>query len=149
MSKKILEYKGFQGSVEFSLENNLLFGKILHIEDLVSFEADDIKGLQASFEESVEDYLKTCEELGVVPDKPYSGTLNVRIGPALHRQAARQAAAEEKSINDLIREAVDCHVNGRHQEIHHHYEYLERPVKGEYAIREASHKDRVTLRVVK
>jgi predicted HicB family RNase H-like nuclease len=120
--KKILEYKGFQGSVEFSLESNVLFGKILHIEDLITFEGDDVKGLNESFTESVDDYLATCVEIGVEPNRPYSGTFNVRIGAALHRDVARQAVREDKSINDFVREAIDCHLNGRHHEVHHHYE---------------------------
>lgn len=124
MSKKILEYKGFQGSVDFSIESNVLFGKILHIEDLVTFEGDDVKGLHEAFIESVDDYLKTCKDLGTLPNRPFSGTFNVRIGPALHRDLVKQATREDKSINDFVKEAIDCHLNGRHQEVHHHYDAL-------------------------
>ncbi|WP_458373039.1 type II toxin-antitoxin system HicB family antitoxin [Pseudomonas laurylsulfatiphila] len=121
MSKKILEYKGFQGSVEFALEAGVLHGKILLIDDLVTYEADNITELNEAFKESVDDYFATCEELGVPPNKPFSGTFNVRIGASLHRDLARQAQREDKSINDFVREAIDCHLNGRHQEVHHHY----------------------------
>ncbi|WP_313327871.1 type II toxin-antitoxin system HicB family antitoxin [Pseudomonas qingdaonensis] len=121
MSKKILEYKGFQGSVEFALEAGVLHGKILLIDDLVTYEADNITELNEAFRESVDDYLATCQELGVQPNKPFSGTFNVRIGAILHRDLARQAQREDKSINDFVREAIDCHLNGRHQEVHHHY----------------------------
>jgi predicted HicB family RNase H-like nuclease len=121
MSKKILEYKGFQGSVEFSLEAGVLHGKILLIDDLVTYEADNITDLNDAFIDSVDDYLATCEQLGVQPNKPFSGTFNVRIGATLHRDLARQAQREEKSINDFVREAIDCHLNGRHHEVHHHY----------------------------
>lgn len=121
MSKKILEYKGFQGSVEFALEAGVLHGKILLIDDLVTYEADNITELNEAFKESVDDYLATCQELGVQPNKPFSGTFNVRIGAILHRDLARQAQREDKSINDFVREAIDCHLNGRHQEVHHHY----------------------------
>lgn len=124
MTKKILEYKGFQGSVDFSLQDNVLYGKILHIEDLVTFEGDDVKGLHEAFLESVDDYLQTCAELGTSPNRPFSGTFNVRIGPNLHRDLVKQAAREDKSINDFVREAIDCHLNGRHQEVHHHYDAL-------------------------
>lgn len=121
MSKKILEYKGFQGSVEFALEAGVLHGKILLIDDLVTYEADNITELNEAFKESVDDYLATCKELGLPPNKPFSGTFNVRIGASLHRDLARQAQREDKSINDFVREAIDCHLNGRHQEVHHHY----------------------------
>lgn len=125
MSKKILEHKGFQGSMEVSVEDNVLFGKILNITDLVSYDADTPAGLKEAFSEAVDDYLETCKQLGVNPDKPLSGTFNIRIGCDLHRQAAMQAIREEKSLNDFVKEAVECHVHGRHQQIHHHYQYLE------------------------
>lgn len=148
MTKKILEYKGFQGSVEFSLENNVLFGKILNIDDLVTFEGDDVKGLNESFLESVDDYLQTCAELGTEPNRPYSGTFNVRIGATLHRDLARQAAREEKSINDFVKEAVDCHLNGRHHEVHHHYPELP-GYETSFTVQEKRPAQRVHLRAVK
>ena len=36
---KILESKDFIGSVECSLEDNLLYGKILYINGLITYEA--------------------------------------------------------------------------------------------------------------
>lgn len=147
MSKKILEHKGFQGSVEFSLENNVLFGKILHIDDLVTFEGDDVQGLYTAFVESVDDYLETCAQLGTEPNRPYSGTFNVRIGPTLHRDLARQATREDKSINDFVREAIDCHLNGRHQEVHHHYTGLP-GYEGSFTVPKARPAQRVHLRAV-
>jgi len=148
MTKKILEYKGFQGSVEFSLENNVLFGKILNIDDLVTFEGDDVKGLNESFLESVDDYIQTCADLGTVPNRPYSGTFNVRIGANLHRDLARQAAREEKSINDFVKEAIDCHLNGRHQEVHHHYPEFP-GYETSFTVQEKRPAQRIHLRAVK
>ena len=68
----LLEYKKYQGSVEVSLEDNVLHGKILHIVDLVTFEAQTPKGLRQAFEQQVDEYLIFCEEEGVAPDKPFS-----------------------------------------------------------------------------
>jgi len=147
MSTKILEHNGFQGSLEFSLENNILYGKILNIDDLVSYEADDVNGLMSAFKEAIEDYLETCNQLGVEPNRPFSGSFNIRIGKSLHREAVKQAAREGKSLNDLIKDAIDCHVNGRHQQIHHHYEER-RAYEAEYFIAEAPRASRVTLRSV-
>ena len=67
-----LEYKGLQGSVEVSLEDNVLHGKILRITDLVTFEAQTPKGLRQAFKQQVDEYLAFCEEEGVAPDKPFS-----------------------------------------------------------------------------
>lgn len=143
---KVLEYKGFQGSVEFSVEDGVIHGKVLHINDLISYEADNLPQLISAFEEAVDDYVDTCAEIGKVPDKPFSGTFNVRIGPALHKAAARAAAREDKKMNEFIKEAIDCHVNGRHQEIHHHYE-SEADYLGEYEILRAPRGRHVELKV--
>jgi predicted HicB family RNase H-like nuclease len=64
-----LEYKGFVGSVEFSNEDNCLFGEILGISDLVTYEAKDVGGLKAAFHDMGEDYIKTCEMVGKDPEK--------------------------------------------------------------------------------
>ncbi|GGC87237.1 type II toxin-antitoxin system HicB family antitoxin [Halopseudomonas salina] len=121
-TKKVLEHKGFQGSVDFSIEDGIVHGKILHIADMITYDADSVPELVKAFEEAVDDYLETCEAIGKKPDKPFSGTFNVRIGAPLHMAVAKTAAREDKSVNEFVREALDCHVNGRHQEIHHHYQ---------------------------
>ena len=68
---KVMEYKGYQGSVDFSLEDRVLHGKILHINDLVTFEAESLAALEEAFHEAVEDYLddysEFCEEEGYNP----------------------------------------------------------------------------------
>lgn len=149
MSKQILEYKGFQGSVDFSLEDNILYGKILHIDDLVSYDADSVAEVFEAFKEAVDDYLKMCEETGKAPNKPFSGTFNVRIGVALHRELAKQATREAKSINDVVRESIECHLYGRHQEIHHHYESApSQTFQVDFVVREAEQARRVHLRAV-
>ena len=35
----LLNYKGYYGTVEISLEDNILFGKVLGINGLISYEA--------------------------------------------------------------------------------------------------------------
>ena len=47
--KNVLEYKGYTGTVEFSAEDKVFFGKIPGIRDVVTFEAETVKKLiQAS-----------------------------------------------------------------------------------------------------
>jgi len=148
MSKQILEHNGFQGSVECSLENDILYGKILHIEDMVTFEADTPQGLRQSFIEAVDDYIEMCRELGVEPNKPFSGTFNVRIGRELHREVARHAAREGKGLNDFVKDAIECHIHGRHQEIHHHYPNHQ-DYEGSFTLHERRPTQKVSMRLVK
>ena len=67
----VLEYKGYQASIEFSAEDRVLFGKILHIPSLVLFEAEHPGEIEAAFHRAVDDYLEYCHQAGVEPDKTY------------------------------------------------------------------------------
>ena len=81
----LLEYKDYLGTVEYSASDKLLYGQVLGINGLVSYEGKSIESLQSDFEEAVDDYLDMCREQGVEPQKTYKGTFNVRISPILHK----------------------------------------------------------------
>ena len=93
--------------MHFSAEDEVFHGKIIGINDLVSFEGTTVKELKKAFHQAVEDYLETCEELGKEPEKTYKGSFNVRIPSELHREAARHAALNNMSLNDYVRHAID------------------------------------------
>lgn len=102
----IFRYKDFIGSIETSTEDMCLHGKLLFINDTVTYEAKDLAELKKEFENAVDDYLTTCKKLKREPQKPYKGSLNVRIGEELHKKAALQALLLGISINEFIRRAV-------------------------------------------
>ena len=79
-----LRYKGFIGSVNFSEEDSVFFGKIEGINGMVNFEGQSVQELTEAFHEAVDDYLAYCEEEGIQPHKSYSGSLNVRLTPEIH-----------------------------------------------------------------
>lgn len=62
-----LEYKDYIATVNFSAEDEVFYGKIEGINDLVTFEGSSVDELKQSFEDSVDDYLETCKELGKKP----------------------------------------------------------------------------------
>jgi predicted HicB family RNase H-like nuclease len=103
----ILQYKDYIASIHFSSTDEVFYGKILAIDDLISFEGASVKELKKAFKEAVEDYLETCKELGKEPNKTYKGTFNIRIGTELHKDAAVFAAIRNVSLNDFIRTAID------------------------------------------
>lgn len=148
--KTTLLHNGFIGSFEVSIEDNILFGEILHINDLVTYEASTPDELKRSFIEAVEDYIATCAQLGKEPNKPFSGTFNVRIGADLHKQLGYFATEHNKKINEVVKDAIDCHINGKHQHIHHHYQDDRADYSGEFRISEPTHAPRrVQLTVVR
>ena len=102
----ILEYKGYLGSVEFSADDNILFGKVLGINGLISFEGDSVQNLKKDFEEAVDDYIEICNDNGVEPEKPYRGNFNVRISPELHKILEDYSSLRTQSLNRTIEEAL-------------------------------------------
>ena len=101
-----LKYKGYVGSVGYSEPDKVFFGKLEGIDDLVNYEGESVSELTAAFREAVDDYLIFCEEHGVKPEKSYTGTFNVRISPAIHRDIANLAAEAGISINAFVKKAL-------------------------------------------
>jgi predicted HicB family RNase H-like nuclease len=60
--KNVLKYKEFLGSVQFSAEDEVFFGRIEGIDDFVTFEGTTVESLKNAFQESVEDYLELCSQ---------------------------------------------------------------------------------------
>ena len=102
----IMEYKGYVGSVEFSEKDGVFYGKVQGIRSLISYEGRNASELVTDFHESVDDYLAACEEEGTAPETAYKGSLNVRLGPELHRNAAIYAISHNQSLNSFIESAV-------------------------------------------
>ncbi|MBQ4173661.1 MAG: type II toxin-antitoxin system HicB family antitoxin [Prevotella sp.] len=106
-----MTYKGYIGSVAFSEKDNVFFGKIEGINGLVNFEGESVKELTNAFHEAVEDYIAYCKDEGIEPDKSYSGSLNVRLSPTIHRQIAILAKKAGLSLNAYIKDALEKKVN--------------------------------------
>ena len=98
-----LKYKGFIGSVNFSEEDSVFFGKIEGINGMVNFEGQSVQELTDAFHEAVDDYIAFCEEEGIQPHKSYSGLLNVRLTPEIHSRVAMLAKRTGISIHDKTR----------------------------------------------
>lgn len=102
-----LKYKGYTGSVEFSEEDNCLFGKVQGLHGtLISYEGMTIEEIREDFEGAVDDYLESCKERGIEPAKPFSGRLVVRMASDLHSRVAALADATGTTINEFINRAV-------------------------------------------
>ncbi len=102
-----MKYKGYQGSVEYSAEDHVLFGKVMFIKSLLIYEGETLSELETMFHQTIDEYLKECEEEGIAPNIPCSGTLNLRLGHKRHLAIAEQAYKQGISINDLICSAID------------------------------------------
>jgi predicted HicB family RNase H-like nuclease len=103
-----LEYKGYNGSIEYSKEDNCFFGKVLGMpNNLISYEGNTADELCTDFKEAIETYLDYCKDRGIKPKKSYSGTLNIRIPSEIHGQIAMYAESHGTTINAFIRDSIE------------------------------------------
>ena len=56
-----ITYKNYIGSVQFSQEDNVFYGKLKGVNDLVTFECESVSELNTAFREAVDDYEELCE----------------------------------------------------------------------------------------
>lgn len=98
----MLSYKGYIGTAEYSSEDKVFWGKIHGINALITFEAESAKDLEKNFQAAVDDYLETCREESITPEKVFKGNFNVRIRPQLHKALYLRSKAKKISINKMI-----------------------------------------------
>ena len=88
-----LEYKGFLGTVAFSEEDNVFFGKIEGINGLVNFEGESVDELKSTFYNAVDDYIIYCNENNI-------------------EQRNRKCVSKEHSKRRIIKETLEvCKAN--------------------------------------
>jgi predicted HicB family RNase H-like nuclease len=97
-----LTHDGYIATVEIDEEAGVMHGRVINARAVLTFEGETLAELRAAFADTIEDYRDWCRERGVEPEKPYSGTLSLRISPELHRRIAEQAAKAGESINQYI-----------------------------------------------
>lgn len=107
-----LKYKGYSGTVEYSEEDNCLFGKTIGMsKNVIAYEGKTVEELKADFEAGIDLYLESCKEQGIKPQKPHSGSLNIRIPSEVHSQLALQAQMTGRSINAIIKDLLTNRLN--------------------------------------
>jgi predicted HicB family RNase H-like nuclease len=47
-----------------------------------------VEEMKGRFREPVDEYIRTCKEMGKEPQTPFKGMFNVRVKPELQQQAA-------------------------------------------------------------
>ena len=104
--KGYLKYKNYLGSVEYSEEDDCLYGRVIGIRGLISYEGTSLEELKKSFYQVVEDYLELCKQQNKIPETAFKGSFNVRIDPELHRNIVIRAKEENMTLNAFVKEAL-------------------------------------------
>ncbi|MEY4333670.1 MAG: hypothetical protein RLZZ196_2413 [Bacteroidota bacterium] len=105
--KNTLSYKGFIGSVCYSDEDGVLYGKIEGINDLVTYESKEVSDLVKQFRISVDEYIESCKHFNKPLLKSFKGSFNVRVKPDVHQKAAMLATMQGISLNQLVQKAIE------------------------------------------
>ena len=105
--KNLIEYKGYVGSIEFSEEDSIFFGKVQGIRALISYEGSSATELINDFHGAVDDYLEVCKAEGIEPEKAYKGSFNIRIKPELHKKAAIYAMEHDLTLNSFVEQSME------------------------------------------
>ena len=109
----MMKYKEYAAEIEFDDSVGRLHGRVVNSGPypIATFEATDVEGIRREFHRSIDEYLKSCAEDGIEPRKPFSGKLNVRLGPDLHQRVAHSAAESGLSLNGYIMQALEKSVS--------------------------------------
>lgn len=107
MKNELLQYKNYEGSINWDLKDGILYGKIEFIRALINYQAKDLRNLQIAFQEAVDDYLDFCKTKEIEPEKPFKGGFNVRVGEARHRKAWLIARELNTNLNEYICSILD------------------------------------------
>ena len=102
-----LHHRGYDGSVEYSAEDKMLHGRVVGVRDMISFGGQSVRELETNFRNAIDEYLEFCEKRGKKPDKPFKGSLSVRLRDGLHTKAALFAERNDVRINTVINDALD------------------------------------------
>ena len=109
--KNMIEYKGYFGSVNYSDEDNIFYGKVEYIRSLISFEGNDVTSLRLNFQEAVDDYITMCEEKGIEPEKSFEGSFKVKTDSKLHRKVALKAKEQGINFDTFVSSALENYLS--------------------------------------
>ncbi len=101
-----MSYKDYVGTVEYSSEDDCLYGKVIGVHGLMAYEGQSIAELKEDFHHAVDEYINLCDEKGVLPEKSFKGSFNVRVTPELHRMATIKADENNVSLNTFVSMAL-------------------------------------------
>ncbi|MEP7302421.1 MAG: type II toxin-antitoxin system HicB family antitoxin [Caldimonas sp.] len=99
-------YKGYTTSMVFDAQDKVIVGRVLDIDDIISFHGASVSEFEANFHSAVEGYLAASKELESAPERPASGKVMLRIAPEVHAAALKAASRSGTSLNKWAEAAL-------------------------------------------
>ena len=103
----MIEYKGYIGAVDFDPEIDLFHGTVINTNDVITFYGKSVSELREEMEKSVEGYLEFCRELGITPEKPFSGEFMIQMSPETHCKLALNAERLNLDFSVYLQEILE------------------------------------------
>jgi len=110
----MLNYKDYVGHVEFDEDAEIFYGEVINTKDIITFQGKTVAQIKKAFVESIDDYLDFCAKRDESPEKPFSGKLNLRLTPEVHREVFIAAKRDKKSLNNWIVSVIVKEVSQSH-----------------------------------
>jgi predicted HicB family RNase H-like nuclease len=106
---KMLEYKGYAGSIEYSKDDNCLYGEVLGLnkEICITYEGSTAEELYNDFKNGIDHYLEDCKEEGIQPGKPHNGVFYIHVPSEIQVRMAMYVENHGTSINSFIRDSIE------------------------------------------
>lgn len=103
-----MTYCGYVASMTFDTEDKIIVGRVLDVDDIITFHGGSVSEFESNFHKVVDDYIAACESLGSVPEKPASGKLMLRVAPNVHAAALKAASRKGVSLNKWAEQALSA-----------------------------------------
>jgi predicted HicB family RNase H-like nuclease len=105
--RNVMDIAGHKAVVAFDPDIGRFRGEFVGLSGGADFYADSVAALESEGRKSLQIYLDLFGEKGIEPFRAFSGKFNVRLDPQIHERAVIAAAAQNKSLNAWVAEAIE------------------------------------------
>lgn len=103
-----MTYLGYTASMTFDVDDKIIVGRVLDIDDIITFHGASVTEFEQAFHDTVDGYIAANVQLGSAPEKPASGKLMLRIAPGVHAAALKAAAQKGLSLNKWAEQTLSA-----------------------------------------
>ncbi len=65
-----MTYRGYAAQMDFHTEDKIIVGRVVDIEDIITFHGTSVAEFESAFKAAVDGYIHACEQLGQQQTNP-------------------------------------------------------------------------------